>query len=166
MRCFLGFMWVLHWLPLPVLARLGEALGTVLFWVMRPRRDITLTNLRLCFPNLSDAERAMIAKEHFQAYARSVLERGILWWVSEDRLRKLIVIEPEVPLQKIRSSPTILLCPHFVCLDVAGAVVALHSGGCSIYAPQKNPIFDAALRRGRARFKPVHLFTRMEGIRQ
>lgn len=159
-------MWVLHWLPLPVLARLGEALGTVLFWVMRPRRDITLTNLRLCFPNLSDAERAMLAKEHFQAYARSVLERGILWWGSEDRLRKLIVIEPEVPLQKIRSSPTILLCPHFVCLDVAGAVVALHSGGCSIYAPQKNPIFDAALRRGRARFKPVHLFTRMEGIRQ
>ena len=86
MRLLLGLMWLLHWLPLPLLGRLGEAVGSLLFIVMKPRRHITLTNLRLCLPNLSDTEHNALAKQHFQDYARSVLERGILWWAPEARL--------------------------------------------------------------------------------
>lgn len=166
MKLLIGLMWLLHWLPLPVIARLGEALGGFLFLVTRSRRNIALTNLLICFPSLSDDERVALAKRHFQAYARSVLERGILWWGSEARLKRLIVIEPGLPLADIRSGPTILLCPHFVCLDVAGVAVAMHTAGCSIYVPQKNQAVDEALRRGRARFQPVQLFTRSQGIRQ
>jgi len=50
MRALIALMWLLHWLPLPILGRLGEALGSLLFIIMKPRRHITLTNLRLCFP--------------------------------------------------------------------------------------------------------------------
>lgn len=165
MRLLLGVMWVLHWLPLPMLARLGEAIGTLLFWIIRSRRKITLTNLRLCLPHLTALERHALAKKHFQAYARSVLERGILWWASESRLKKLIVIEPRVPLEELQSGPTILLCPHFVCLDVAGVAVMLESPLCSIYTRQQNPVFDQALRKGRSRFRPVKLFSRGEGVK-
>lgn len=165
MRLLLGLMWLLHWLPLPLLGRLGEAIGSLLFLLMRTRRHITLTNLRLCLPALGEAERSAIAKQHFQAYARSVLERGILWWASEARLRKLIQVVPQVPLAAFAARPTILLCPHFVGLDVAGVAVMLESSLCSIYAPQSDPVFDAALQRGRSRFRPVQLFSRTEGIK-
>ena len=165
MRLLLGVMWLLHWLPLPLLGRLGEAVGSLLFIVMKPRRHITLTNLRLCLPNLSDTEHNALAKQHFQDYARSVLERGILWWAPEARLRRLIRVEPDFPYAQITGSPTILLCPHFVNLDVAGVAVALEVGGCSIYASQKSKVFDAQLRRGRSRFHPTHLFSRSEGVK-
>ena len=165
MRMLVILMWLLHWLPLPVIARLGEAVGNLLFVLVKSRRHITLVNLALCFPALSKKERNRIARQHFQAYARSVLERGILWWASEARLRRLIVVEPSVPLNAINSSPTILLCPHFVSLDVAGVAVMLESSLCSIYTQQRNAIFDKLLRKGRSRFRPIKLFARSDGVK-
>ncbi|GAA4022316.1 lipid A biosynthesis lauroyl acyltransferase [Actimicrobium antarcticum] len=158
-------MWLLHWLPLPVLGRLGAAIGSLLFVTVRKRRRITLINLRLCLPELSEQERHRIARQHFQGYARAVLERSLLWWASEARLRRLIVVEPRVPLEQIQAGPTILLCPHFVCLDVAGVAVLLESSLCSIYTRQQNQVFDDALRRGRSRFRPIRLFSRGEGVK-
>ncbi|MFZ6731597.1 lipid A biosynthesis acyltransferase [Undibacterium sp. Ji42W] len=165
MRAVLVLMWVLHWLPLPLLGRLGEGVGSILFMLIKKRRHITLTNLALCLPHLSQAERQAIAKRHFQVYARSVLERGILWWASEARLKRLIQIHPAVPMAAMAESPTILMCPHFVSLDVAGVAVMLESSLCSIYTRQRSKVFDAALRKGRSRFRPVKLFSRAEGVK-
>ncbi|HCY63478.1 MAG TPA: lipid A biosynthesis acyltransferase [Oxalobacteraceae bacterium] len=165
MRLLLGLIWLLHWLPLPILGRIGDGLGSLLYLIIGKRRRIALTNLALCLPRLQEAERRVLARRHFQAYTRSVLERGILWWAPEARLRKLIHVEPGVPLEQIQSGPTILLCPHFVCLDVAGVAVSLETSACSIYMEQRNKVADAALRRGRSRFHPVKLLSRAEGIK-
>ena len=172
MRFLLGFMWLLHWLPLPVLGRFGDGIGFLLFYIMGPRRDIALTNLRLARPELTENERRTIARKHFQAYSRSVFERAILWWASEARLRRLIKVETsdgmptgQVPVAKMTEKPTILLCPHFVCLDVGGASIAMEASASSMYVAQKNAVFDEVLRAGRARFKPVKLFTRQDGIK-
>ena len=165
MRLLLGLMWLLHWLPLPLLGRFGTLVGSLLFALLRTRRRIALTNLRLAMPALSEAERVTLARQHFQAYSRSVWERAILWWASPARLRRLIQVEPQVPLEAIAAGPTILLCPHFVCLDVAGVAVMLETSLCSIYVRQKNEAFDEVLRRGRSRFRPVQLFSRKEGVK-
>lgn len=165
MRLLLCMMWVLHWLPLPLLGRIGKSVGTLFFYILRERRHIALTNLRLCFPELSDAKRQAIVKQHFQHYARAVLERGILWWASEERLKRLIVVEPRVPLDLFQSGPTIILCPHFVCLEVAGVAIAMKTPGCSIYTRQRNHLFDEALRKGRSRFHAPKLFSRADGIK-
>jgi KDO2-lipid IV(A) lauroyltransferase len=164
MRLLIVFMWLLHWLPLPVLGRFGEAVGSLMYLAIPKRRKIALTNLRLCMPELSEQERARLAHGHFRAYARSIFERSLLWWASPARLHRLIQVEPAVPQAEMESGPTILLCPHFVCLDVAGVasrVIPLST----IYAPQKNVAFDRLLRRGRERFGPVRLITRKEGIK-
>lgn len=162
---FLGLMWCLHWLPLPVLGRIGNLLGLGLYAAASSRRQVALTNLRLCFPEWTPQRHEAVVREHFQAYARSMLERGILWWAPESRLRELIVVEPGMPLQAMQSGPTILLCPHFVSLDVAGAAVAMNISGCSVYARQSNPAFDRALRKGRERFRPTSLFPRCDGVK-
>ncbi len=165
MSLVLALMWLLHWLPLPILGRLGEALGYALFYLLKKRRHITLTNLRLCMPELSEAARYRLARRHFQLYARSVLERGVLWWASERRLRRLIVTPKPLPLTQISQKPTILLCPHFVSLDVAGIAVMLETTLCSIYTRQSNAVFDTALRKGRSRFRPNTLVSRAEGVK-
>jgi KDO2-lipid IV(A) lauroyltransferase len=165
MRFVLIIMWLLHWLPLPILARIGEGLGSLLFLTLKRRRHICLTNLRLCFPDMPESERVKITQRHFQVYVRSVLERGILWWSSEQRLRKLIHIDYSMPMAEMVSSPTIFMCPHFVSLDVAGVAVMLESSLCSIYTTQRNKTFDKALRQGRSRFRPVKLFSRAEGVK-
>ena len=152
MRLILGVIWLLHWLPLPILGRIGEALGELLFLLMRERRKITLTNLTLCLPALSAADRQALARDHFRAYARSVLERGILWWGSPSRLRRLIEVDPFVPTQASIEQPTIFLCPHFVCLEVAGVAITMQGPLCSIYTQQRSKVFDQALREGRSRF--------------
>ncbi len=165
MKFLLGVMWLLHWLPLPVLGRFGEAVGSLLFLVLSARRHVALTNLRLAMPELSEAARVTLARQHFQAYSRSVWERAILWWAPQSRLRRLIEVEPAVPLADIEAGPVILLCPHFVCLDVAGVATMFDTNLCSIYVQQKNRTFDEVLRRGRSRFRPVQLFSRQEGIK-
>jgi KDO2-lipid IV(A) lauroyltransferase len=158
-------MWLLHWLPLPVIGRLGALIGNLLYIYKKSRRRITLTNLKLCFPQWNEHQRHVVARLHFQNYARSVLERGILWWGSEARLRRLIQVEPGLPLEQIAAKPTILLCPHFVSLDVAGVAVMLESSLCSIYTKQLNEDFDRVLRNGRSRFRPVKLFSREDGVK-
>lgn len=165
MRVLIFLMWLLHWLPLPLLGRMGDAFGALLFRTMKKRRNIALTNLRLCLPERTEDERSAIARMHFQAYSRSVWERSILWWASEARLKRLIRIEPAVPSEVIRTRPTILLCPHFVGLDVAGVAVTLEMAVCSIYVPQSSRTFDERLRNGRSRFSPNRLFSRKEGVK-
>lgn len=167
MRLLLGLLWCLHFLPLPILARIGEFIGGILYRILSRRRRITLTNLRLCFPELSEQERKAIAKEHFRAYARSLFERGILWWGSEERIRKLIRYTPCAPTNLLAQGPVILLCPHFVSLDVAATALVLEMPLCSIYSPQKNEVFDKALREGRVRFAEENpqLFSRDDGVK-
>lgn len=166
MRLMLALMWLMHWLPLPLLGRFGDAVGSLLFMLVKKRRHIALTNLRLCMPELSEAERVTLARRHFQAYSRSVWERSILWWASEARLKRLIRVEhPGVPVKEMNDGPTILLCPHFVCLDVAGVATAREASVSSMYVQNKNSTVDKVLRDGRERFSPVRLFTRQDGIK-
>jgi KDO2-lipid IV(A) lauroyltransferase len=160
-------MWFLHWLPLPLLGRIGKGIGSLLFVFMRKRRHITLTNLQLCMPHLSRAERLHLARSHFQYFARSVLERSILWWATPARLSRLIQVVSSVPIQDMMNRPTIFLCPHFVCLEVAGVAITMQSPACSIYTKQRNKIFDSALRKGRLRFTPDenNLLSREAGVK-
>ncbi|MGI4848980.1 MAG: lipid A biosynthesis acyltransferase [Janthinobacterium lividum] len=165
MRLLLALMWLLHWLPLPVLGRLGHGAGALLYLYMHKRRHVTLTNLRLCFPEYTEKARRQLARQHFQAYARSLLERGVLWWAPRKRLQRLIQVEPGVPVAAFAARPTIMLCPHFVSLDVAGVAIMLECIGSSIYTEQRNKVFDRALRRGRTRFRPSMLFSRAQGVK-
>ena len=167
MRAMLALMWLLHWLPLPILGRIGNGVGSLLFVLLHHRRHIALTNLQLCLPDLDNQERLRIARAHFQGYARSVLERGILWWASPERLRRLIQIVPAVPTSTAAARPTIFLCPHFVCLEVAGVAITMAGPACSMYTAQRNRIFNEALRKGRLRFTPDerNLIARESGIK-
>jgi len=161
-RILLAVLWLLHWLPLGVLAALGNAFGRLGYLVVRSRRKVALRNLELCFPERSAGERERLAKEHFRWLGRSLLERGLLWYASPERLRRLIRIEGDVHLAERSTKPVMWLAPHLMALDVAGASVLLFQKrkGISIYQRQSDPVLDRALRRGRLRFGNAEIFAR------
>lgn len=166
-RALLGCLWLLHWLPLGLLDRLGHGLGRLLWWLAGSRRRIALRNLELCFPDWPLAERERVARTHFGWLGRSLLERALLWYAPADRLRRLIRIEGDVKLAERSDRPVMWLVPHFLALDVAGTGILLNQNrrAGSIYQQQSNPVFDRAMRQGRLRFGDTQLFTRQDGAK-
>ncbi len=135
-----GFLWLLHWLPLSLQAALGNALGWLLSLLPGKRRRVVATNLALCFPDTPEPVRKRWLRQTFQASMRAVLEHGMLWWGSEARVRRLIQIDnPEAALgDGVR--PVIWLAPHFVGLDMGGVRLTMDQQIASMYAPAKNPV--------------------------
>jgi len=166
-RFLLAALWLVHWLPLSWQSLLGRAVGAIAWRLAGSRRRIALRNLELCLPEKTEAERLAIAREHFGWVGRSLLERGLLWYASPERLKRLIHVEGEVGLADATKRPVMWLVPHFLALDVAGAAVQLNIArpGASIYQAQSDPVFDAAMRRGRLRFGNARIFARDETAR-
>jgi Kdo2-lipid IVA lauroyltransferase/acyltransferase len=163
-RLLLAVLWLLHGLPLGVQAELGRALGRFFYAVAGSRRRIALRNLELCFPEQTAAQREALAREHFEWLGRSILERGVLWYASPARLKRLIHVEGDVQLAERSERPVMWLVPHFMALDVAGTAVLLYQKrkGISIYQEQSDPVMDAAIRRGRLRLGNAEIFPRDE----
>jgi len=161
-RLLLAALWLFHWLPLSVQAACGRAFGWLGWHLVASRRKVALRNLELCFPELPAGERDRLAKEHFRWLGRSLLERGLLWYASAARLKRLIHVEGDVQLAERSEQPVMWLAPHFMGLDVAGVSVLLFQKrkGISIYQAQSDPVMDAALRRGRLRFGNAEIFSR------
>ena len=158
-------MWLLHFLPLPVLAWFGNGLGLLLCALAAERRKVATINLRLCFPGMSEAERAHLVRQCFMAFGRSFIERGILWWSSGERIKNLVRVNGLENFQAVESGPVILLAPHFVALDVGGSWLAQYGNMFSVYSNQKNPYFHAKLLQGRMRFGQQLLISRQQGLR-
>jgi len=165
MRFGLAIIWALRVLPLALLSRIGTALGTLLYALAGARRGVVLRNLRLCFPELDDVGRRRLARRHFRAFGRSVLEHGILWWSSEQRVRRLVHVEGLENWHAVAGRPVILLAPHFIGLDMGGIRLAADYRLNSIYSRQKSAAADAILIHGRTRFGQTTLFARQDGIR-
>lgn len=161
-----GFLWLLHWLPLPVLRALGWLLGRLLYAFGRERREVTLINLRLCFPEKTEAEREELARRNFVAFSRAVLDRTLGWWASKERLERIIRITGVEYLKDPEGGPVILLSPHFVGLDAGATRISMHIVGCSVYSNQKNPVFNKLLYDGRMRFNDAVLLSRQDGMRK
>jgi len=164
-RILIGLLWTLHFLPLRLLAPLGQGFGMAVYLLGRDRRRVALTNLRLCFPELDEAARRRLARAHFRALGRSVLERSLSWWSSVQRLARIVHVEGKEQWQRAAGRPIILLVPHFVGFEMGGVGVNLEHPLVSIYSAQKDPVLDAAFLRARRRFMPTKLYSRQEGVR-
>ena len=164
-RIAFGFVWLLHLLPLRVFARIGSALGGLGYFLARERRNVCLTNLARCFPQMPQRERIAIAKAHFRAFARTLLERSILWWAPRERIQRMVRAEGLEHVLALKGKPVILLAPHFVGLDAGCTRLTWEFDMAGIYSKQKDPWFNELLLSGRLRFGNGVAISRQEGVR-
>jgi KDO2-lipid IV(A) lauroyltransferase len=164
-RLVFALMWLIHFLPLGAQAAIGNALGSLLFWLIPERRRVTRINLAKCFPRMDPAARERLARAHFRAFTRSFVERGLLWWAPRARIERLIRLEGLEHLRALGDTPAILFVPHFVGLDAGGTRIAIDVDVVAMFARQKDPRFARLLARGRTRFGDQRLVSRQEGVR-
>ena len=164
-RLAVGIVWLLHFLPLAIFARIGSGLGGFLYFVARERRNVCLTNLARCFPQMPERERVAIAKSHFRAFGRTVLERSILWWAPREEIMSLVRVSGLERILALKGQPLILLVPHFVGLDAGCTRLTCEIDMAGIYARQKHPLIDRLLLSGRTRFGRQRAIPRQDGVR-
>lgn len=152
-------------LPLPVLRALGWALGRVLFVLARARRHIALTNLRLCFPHWSEAERAATARRNFVCFAQAFLDRAWLWHARPQVVRRRLRLTGAVDELR-RDGGVVIFAPHFYGMDAGGSAIMLDipRKSCTLYAEQHG-VLDDWMRAGRQRFGDVTPIARTAGLK-
>ncbi len=159
-------MRILAQLPLPVVRALGTMLGWALYLLIAQRRRIVQTNLALCFPERSSAERSALTRQTFVYFAQAWLDRSWLWHGSREVLEKRLKLHGAIH-EFDGTSPTIVFSPHFYGLDAGATTINMNIDRefTSIYTPQANARLDDWIRAGRLRFGRVRLFHRMDGVR-
>jgi KDO2-lipid IV(A) lauroyltransferase len=158
-------LWLIHLLPFRIIVAIGNVLGTIVYPFAAERRTVGDINLKLCFPNMSDAARKKLLRAHFKFFCRGLIERSILWWSSAEFISSLIRVEGIEHFDAIKDKPSILLTPHFVGMDAGGQWIAQHTDTVCMYANQKNIYLTELILKKRARFRNQRLYSRQQGLR-
>jgi len=169
MNALLARWWIalinstLRW-PSAARRRLGRWLGGLLWWIVWPRRRVTLANLRACFPQWSEAQRIACARACFRNLACGVIDHAVLWRGGRAAVEAFVRVDGLDHLQRaLADAPVILVAPHFVGLDAGGIRFNTLMRGVSIYARQSNAVWDEWLLKGRRRFNDPVLIARGSG---
>ena len=160
------FMRLLARLPLPVLRALGAGLGRLLYALARRRRHIALVNLRLCYPDWSDARLHDVARRSFVLFSQAFFDRAWLWHAPPAVVRRRLRITGATQ-DLTREGAVVMFAPHFYGMDAGGSAVMdqIERPACTIYSTQSNPAVDAWMRAGRLRFGQATLLSRQDGVK-
>ncbi|MDE1184126.1 lipid A biosynthesis lauroyl acyltransferase [Paraburkholderia sp.] len=152
-------------LPYGLVARFGNGLGALLYRIPSTRRRVVHTNLKLCFPDLSDVERDQLARAHFCHVIRSYAERGTQWFGNARAIAKLVEVESAIDLSEAHAQPTIFVGFHFVGIEAGCMMYSTRHPVASLYTPMSNVLFDAMACRQRARFG-TEMIPRSDSVRR
>ncbi|QET03023.1 MULTISPECIES: lipid A biosynthesis lauroyl acyltransferase [Cupriavidus] len=167
----IAFLTLLGKLPYPLVARFGEALGGLLHKLPHGRRKVVEANLRLCFPEKTDAEIAAMSRDVFRTIFRSFAERGIFWTGSEAQMRRWVQIDDQADLVSLDGTPHILVTLHLSGVEAGAIRLTIHlrdhvgRSGASLYTKQKNALFDDFLKHARGRFG-ANMISRNDSARE
>ena len=158
MNVFFARLWIrlvrrMKGLSMPVRECLARVAALVLWMVVPKRRHIIETNLRVCFPEMSETERRALARRVYVRLARAAIDHGTLWEADQEEIRRFVTFEGlENLLEEAKTGPVIAVAPHFAGLDAAGIALNTYVRGVSLYQKQSNPAWDEAVLAGRKRF--------------
>lgn len=149
----LALMWILLWLPYPVLMKMGEGLGWLLMKTMKSRVKVTRRNLELCFPDMPEAEREALVKQNFKETGKAAFETFIGWWWPDWRARPLCHFTGKEYIQAIldQGKGVLLLSGHFLSLEMIARTFGFHCPAVGFYRPNDNEIMEYFQYHGRVR---------------
>ncbi len=151
-------MWVvvaalrpLVWLPWPVQRGIGRALGRLMFHAVRFRRHVVDVNLRLCFPEMPEAERRRLALRHYEAIGIGFMETWFTWWARSERMPRYEIAGREhLEAAAAEGRGVLLLTAHFTTLEICGRMLIEEKIplGC-LYRDPDDPVIAHLMRSRR-----------------
>ena len=158
-RYWLSWVWLillrlLSHLPLRAIWLLGAVVGMILYALHASRRHVARRNLEHCFPAFSPTQRERLVRQHFHALGQTLLDNGIAWWASKQRLKRLFRVRGREHYDRAlaRGQNIILLVPHFLGLEVAVSRLTLERPMVTVFRHPDNVPLRVAVERGRKRF--------------
>jgi len=134
---------------------------------LKKRKKIALTNLSLCFPDLSDEDKQNIIEKNIIAFCQLILGFGDLSVRSKSYLQKRVHIIGEQHLFPLLESkqPLILLVPHTYPVDYAGILLAsMGHPITTMFKATGNELIDWLMSKQRLRYGGK-VFERKAGIK-
>ena len=143
--------------PIDAVSDFGALLAGLLGPLTSAHR-VAETNLRIAFPEASEAEIAALLKAQWGQFGRWGLEFLILDRIIADPTRVEVVGAERLAAIRDGEGPVVFISGHFSSFEIMPAVI-IHSGiACQItYRAFNNPVVDERLRRSRWRYG-VRLF--------
>lgn len=167
MKFVFAFLWLVRFLPIPLIHLLAELLGTLAWLAARERRRVGMVNVGLCFPELTLGQRRRLVRANFVQMLRLMLEYGICWYASAERIRKLVTVKNLHYVTELREAghDVIVFYPHFTAFEIGCYRLNQDLPLVSVYSHQKNKELDAAIYRHRQRYDNVKIVSRQESLR-
>jgi Kdo2-lipid IVA lauroyltransferase/acyltransferase len=154
------------WGRMPFAWRLATARRLAGWFLRLPsvERDHLLTNLRLCFADLTATQRDELARVNALETVLAAMNQYRLWALSLSQIRRDVSIQNAATLHAAcQRGPVIVVCPHFL-----GAEFAIFRLGIEfdsmrpgldgrmnvVYEPYPEPDFEAWRQRMRLRLGP------------
>lgn len=146
--------WIITRLPLTWIRGLGRTSGRLLYRFGSSRRNITLRNIELCFPELDHDARKQMAARIFQTVGIGALELMIPWLNPKRDLRPHFTISGAEHLRAAAAEGrgVVLIGAHWAVMDVISQ--PLGDFGCVdvMYRYNKNPVWEWLQVSGRQRY--------------
>lgn len=153
--------------PIDAVSDFGSALFRRLGPLTSSHR-VAETNLRIAFPQASDAEIADFLDAQWGQLGRWAAEFPVLDRLVADRSRVEVIGAERLKAIAEGAGPVVFISGHFSSFELMAAVI-LHAGiECQItYRATNNPYVDARIRRARARYGVTHFAPKgLEGARE
>lgn len=146
----MGFWFLLAQLPYAVQYYLAYCVSPLLR-LNKKRIAMAKTNLRLCFPELSEAERAKLLDENIYSTTMAIFETGIAWFWPHWRLRRLFSITglEHIEAAQRDGQGALLLSLHLTTLEIGSAMLGTRVNYDGMYRPHKNAVYDYMQRARR-----------------
>ena len=156
----IGLGWTLARWPPRLQRAVGPGVGWLMFHLLRSRRRVAATNLALCFPELTDAQRERLLRANFRALGLGAFEFLRAWWgrapaAAECELSGIEHLEAA----RAGGRGVILVSAHFTTLEICMSLLCQRIPLAGMYRPHEEPAMEWAVKRGRLRHA-VAMFSR------
>ncbi len=150
-----SIFYLLSLLPWRVLYILSDGIYLLVYYFIGYRKEVVVNNLRIAFPEKSEAERIIIAKKFYHNFVDSFIETIKLISISEKEMRKRFSSNIEVMNQLYDSGQNVqVITGHHFSWEFANLGVAMDSKYpfVVVYMPLSNKVFDRLIYKLRTRF--------------
>lgn len=161
------FITLMSLLPLSMSRALGTCAGQCLWLGNSRAKCVTLKNLQLCFPKLSEAEICSLARQSLIETARTGAEAAAIWrrdhiWLK----KKMVEIEGEDLLRRelARGKGLLVLAPHLGNWEVVAPYLASIAPLTAMYQPIKSAAMDNLVLSGRSKLNISMAPTSRKGV--
>ncbi|WP_282135801.1 lysophospholipid acyltransferase family protein [Seonamhaeicola maritimus] len=158
------FLWIISILPFRLLYAVSDGIYLLVYYFVGYRKNVVLENLKLVFPQKTEAEILSIRKKFYHHLCDMIVESIKSITISEAEMQKRYVftnVEKIHELEK-KNKSIVLFMGHYASWEwIFILQTQINHKGYAVYKQLSNKYFDRLVKRIRAKYNS-HLITTKE----